>query len=543
MSEYRKRMAEMGRLALPPDELDRLVAEYKARGIAPSREDKKRWDLSQALFWAQQHNGAEFEPEESIRYFHREYNSRTWKHGLLSLPASFNVLEAFFNYIPELVAFRIRREVDHLFSLEDFLAIITSPDFDATIEEASGILEEGLVYSYSNIDQMDSLTIAGDKEYAVAGFAFVRHGAELSILMVAGERADLKEQSGVLSQADFKTLWVPAGKERIKSAPELVREAVPLLDHPDFWKLIAATRLDLNNRTMQVRYMLHDCGDYFSTMTDDPVAFLDEKGEFLGPGAKESAEAAAKAVQERASLFEICVTGVFLPLYFDRFGDRVVEERHPTRYGKNVKKASYDKVRKLAPPEERLAFRRVSVLRKEHDQDAAGASTFVAPEFKVEVSGYWSRLEHGKVGADRYGNTIHGKTWVHKRLSWMESSATGRSLSVHHPGQGGVPALGANSGIIYVMRSAVHPRNVFKVGFTLRTSDSRARELSSSTASPDKFFVMYEWEVLDAKVAEGLIHERLDVYRLNPWREFFQADLKVIVAVITEVVGLVNGNP
>ena len=50
--------------------------------------------------------------DNELRYFHDEYNDRTWKHGFGSLPSSFNVLEGFFKWNPKLFYFELIDEVE-----------------------------------------------------------------------------------------------------------------------------------------------------------------------------------------------------------------------------------------------------------------------------------------------------------------------------------------------------------------------------------------------------------------------------------------------
>jgi hypothetical protein len=94
-----------------------------------------------------------------------------------------------------------------------------------------------------------------------------------------------------------------------------------------------------------------------------------------------------------------------------------------------------------------------------------------------------------------------------------------------------------NAGYIYVMRSAAHQKDVFKVGLTKRDSETRSKELSRSTSSPDHFLVVEEWFVNDCILAEKLVHEKLNKHRVNPNREYFRARYSIIFAAIDEVIG------
>ncbi|MFC1860598.1 GIY-YIG nuclease family protein [Chloroflexota bacterium] len=98
-------------------------------------------------------------------------------------------------------------------------------------------------------------------------------------------------------------------------------------------------------------------------------------------------------------------------------------------------------------------------------------------------------------------------------------------------------------GYIYVMRSAAHAKDIFKIGLSRRSSEIRSAELSRTTGVPDQFLIVQEWEVSDCVKAEKLIHHALLKYRMKPEREFFKAPYKVIVKVIGEVIVEVEGTP
>lgn len=81
----------------------------------------------------------------------------------------------------------------------------------------------------------------------------------------------------------------------------------------------------------------------------------------------------------------------------------------------------------------------------------------------------------------------------------------------------------AAGAFLYVMRCPAHGRDIFKVGFTDRDPEVRARELSGATASPTHFLVVQAWAVSDGLKAERAAHQGLEAHRLASNREFFQA--------------------
>lgn len=80
-----------------------------------------------------------------------------------------------------------------------------------------------------------------------------------------------------------------------------------------------------------------------------------------------------------------------------------------------------------------------------------------------------------------------------------------------------------NLGIIYILNNKNMP-NLFKIGYTSRDVETRARELSSVTGVPGKFDIIQYWEISEANRVEKEIHKILDVFRVD--KEFFKFDEK-----------------
>ncbi|MDP2809305.1 MAG: GIY-YIG nuclease family protein [Rhodocyclaceae bacterium] len=75
---------------------------------------------------------------------------------------------------------------------------------------------------------------------------------------------------------------------------------------------------------------------------------------------------------------------------------------------------------------------------------------------------------------------------------------------------------------IYAMRCPAHGRDIYKVGYTDRDPEQRARELSATTSSPATFLVVQAWPVTDGQAAETAAHDALATWRISDKREFFQ---------------------
>jgi T5orf172 domain len=92
-------------------------------------------------------------------------------------------------------------------------------------------------------------------------------------------------------------------------------------------------------------------------------------------------------------------------------------------------------------------------------------------------------------------------------------------------------------GRIYVMVNSLFQKDLIKIGKTTRTSEERAKEISSGTGIPTEFNVAYDLYVANCDLAERIIHERLAKFRVSDNREFFKIPLKQAISIIEEAVG------
>src|SRR5207245_2640349 len=92
-------------------------------------------------------------------------------------------------------------------------------------------------------------------------------------------------------------------------------------------------------------------------------------------------------------------------------------------------------------------------------------------------------------------------------------------------------------GVVYVIRSPAHDKDVYKIGLTRRNPAERAAEIGAATGVPLPFGVLANWTVRDCGSVEKKVHARLRQFRLSKRREFFRADLGDIVTAVQAVVG------
>ena len=369
----------------------------------------------------------------------------------------------------------------------------------------------------------------------MSGVAIIRHGTEINIILLAGEKVDLdKETKALESMKEVKAL---KGKENIKPDPRRKREAVALAGNKDFWKTLVMTRFDLSDSTQGVRYVMKDFGNTYFITTDDINGFIDNFGDFID-GAEESIKTSLERLKTYEPLLELCKSLLLLPSYFWSYGESISTERHNTELFSKLNKVSWRTKKKLLTPKEMIGQRIVSVLHRGVGNTPSTVS-YMSPEIEIERSGFWKQLPSNKVGKDKNGHDIHGRTWVNKTLSWFEKETTSAIITGTNAKLENMPD-GPNRGYIYVMRSASDESNIYKIGLTRRPAEVRASEVSRGTGVPTNYLVVQDWEVADCILAEQIIHDDLKEYRINEKREFFRASYKIIREVIEKNVSAIN---
>jgi hypothetical protein len=88
-------------------------------------------------------------------------------------------------------------------------------------------------------------------------------------------------------------------------------------------------------------------------------------------------------------------------------------------------------------------------------------------------------------------------------------------------------------GYIYIIGNAL-TNGIVKIGKTQRDPDERAKELSSATAVPEPFFVIYQAFFNDWDKAEIFVHTKLEKFRVANNREFFKVAIPIAVDTIIE---------
>jgi len=524
MNSKKDRMSEIAFWAIPPegtDERTRVNKYLESEKDNPEipKKIKKIFDKATALIAVQQVNGLGFLADKMLREYNLEYNNRVLNGSLHDLPGSFNVAEAFNKFLPPSSTFKLRDEIDHIFSFDNFIDYITSASFDSSTTPTLENIIEGKIYSYNSTSNPEDLIFSTNNgnKYGFSSVSFVRFGHEVSIILVAGQECDLdKKTNEILEQIQKQKIY--SHRTHISPSDEYTVGAMPLTEESNLFKNIVLTRIDINKQTFDVRYVYEDWGQSYHGITDDLSSYIDHNGVFLEEKAEELYKKMPERLNDYQALFELCKTCLFLPNYFEHYEENIILQRHPTEYIQFRKKLKNKKIVSLAHSSQKKTYRQPYSLNLKK-RTSPDRGEFVTPEIQIENSGFWKQLPIQSKGQDKNGHAINGRTWVNKTLSWVESSTGASSLSLNRK----QPAnKHQNGGYIYVMRSAAHKKDIFKIGLTKRSPEVRSRELSYSTSSPDHFLVVEEWYVNDCILAEKLIHDKLKDYRVNPKREYFK---------------------
>lgn len=87
---------------------------------------------------------------------------------------------------------------------------------------------------------------------------------------------------------------------------------------------------------------------------------------------------------------------------------------------------------------------------------------------------------------------------------------------------------------VYVLTNRTMP-NLVKIGYTDKTPDKRAEQVSRGTGVPVKFNVEFAFKCFNAHALEIELHRYLKNYRVNNDREFFQISVSEAKEAILEL--------
>lgn len=506
---------------------------------------KKQLDIFLCTRFVVANNGVGFPVDSLLRYYVNEFNHRAATAGLYSMPSSFNFMEAFMEYKKPLHIFLPKSEINTLCSFADFLDWTTSHSQTPSVENVKNSIESNQVHLFSNTSNPDLLKFkcANSVEFSILSAAIVRDRSEMVVVLQISE-SDPGQDFEYNTPADrqrFKESMPFAAKqkENLSICDELTHERVRPKGRVEGYESVAMIRYDIENASIVDRGLYQDWGDIYLTFVDVVQVFGTQSFDSLTQDQRKLYQASVSKCDEYQEVFELCRHFALLPLFGASYADHTRQFNNPTGLKSALTGIKERRQLEKAIEETRVFVRKVSRIEVPRDE-ITGNIVVKVPEYGFEDSGYWQLLAPWEQGFDKLGLTEQGRTWVaHSRptrptqashelkpSSWRAPNPADQTLSTF--------------GYIYVMRSAQHDKDVFKVGLTTRDGCTRAKELTASTASIDQFAVMQQWAVSDCYKAEKEIHERLKAFRVNKKREFFKSDYRQIFGVIHEVVEQIN---
>ncbi|MEP5339510.1 MAG: GIY-YIG nuclease family protein [Algibacter sp.] len=519
---------------------ERLMSSHEKRMQRQSPAEKKFFKdcLKKAVnsLEAQYLSHSGFITETTLRHFLMEYNNRAREHGLRSMPLLFNILESFFIYRKPHIYFELIEEENYLISFFDFLDFITSKTFENDKNLILDNLVPDIVYNFNIGVDLKEISFKSDNnaEFIISGVSIIRRENEVTVLLITGcnefktiEITDLKLETTNPDKADLLNKY----KKDVKG-----KEQKPLFidDNKNYSKVIVACRIDLENDSIDARYVAEEYENFFQINTDESDAFTNQKGEYTSDSYKELHENGIKRVELFNAIFEVAKSALYLPYYLNENEENLIEESHETEFSKT--KSSPLKRRKFKDTFGYKTSNKPLYVINSNNKFSPDVIKLRDDLFRIETSGHWKNLSIDEVGLDKKGNSIHGKTWVNQKLSWFESN-TNELIVEKNKNQ----FTGKDSGFIYIIRNPTMGANIFKIGLTRNEVEERIKQLSK-TSVPDKFYKAQEWNVKNCVTAEKEIHNLLEKFRIDPRREFFEINYEVAVETITKVCNEINKN-
>jgi hypothetical protein len=508
--------------------------ENRAQSPAEKKFSKDCYNKAVNSLKAQHSSHSGFITETTLRHFLMEYNTRAWEHGLRSMPLLFNILESFFVYRKPHIYFELIEEENYLISFFDFLDFITSKNFENNKNLIIDNLVPDIIYNFNVGLDLKEISFKSDNnaEFIISGISIVRRGNEITVLLITGcnefktiENSDLKLESKNPDKEDLLKKY----KKDIKG-----KEQKPLFIDEDenYSKVIVACRIDLENDSIDARYVAKEYENFYAINTDEIDGFTNQNGEYTSKHYKELHEKGIERVELFNPIFEVAKSALYLPYYLNENEANLIEESHETEFKKI--NSSPIKRRKFKDTFGYKISNKPLYVINSNNKFSPDVIKLRDDLFTIETSGYWKNLGVDEVGLDKKGKSIHGKTWVNKKLSWFESNTAELIIEKNKN-----EFTGKDSGFIYIIRNPTMGADIFKIGLTRKEVEERIKQLSK-TSVPDKFYKVQEWNVKNCVKAEKEIHDLLEKFRIDPRREFFEVNYDIAVETITKVCSDIN---
>jgi len=532
LTPHETRMDELGAIFSPPpwqagaDEVYAKLRWAAERDIGSRLEARKCWDRACQIIPATQFGGSGLQMASLLRSYFVEFADRMVRHGPHSLPAAFNIVEAFLQYDPSTSLFLIRPEKEHLLSLSEYLNWYAQEEVPRDPSILLDVIEDSIIYSYDFASAPYDYQIAGsESRFTIAAAAFVRHGTELSCIFLTGESPP-RDPDEQLNSIELDSGSIPPGKDGIQPHSDWKVRDRYLESSPDFARVIFLTRLDVRSCRYDVRHIALDIGPSYLVITDDTTAW-----EGLPPDCVPDLGTLTESFGRYDSLMSACSSLIYLPIAYVAMPERTQNQTFCTSLASKENEKLVQTASRFLSSDQLQLVRSVCCMQSIISNPTHPEWTITPPNLEFQVEGFWKQLPPGAVGEDAEGNNVVGRTWVTRHESWAATSV-GAFLVKRDARK----PVGPDPGVIYIVRCAGHEPDVYKIGLTRRDANTRAHELGRATGVPLPFAVLASWEVGDCRRIESECHSRLAAYRLNPKREFFGGRLQNLVLAINEVV-------
>jgi hypothetical protein len=472
-----------------------------------------------------------------------EYTHRYASAGIQSQPTHFQFFEPFLHIklIQQVAPYAtIERENNHIFYLRDFLDYTTAELSDGF--EIDTLLEfpQDEIFNFSINGDIQELTfIKTDKrEMIISGFSMIRRGSSIHWHLLAGEQFTEDEWNVQLEdQVDFSKdishispLKRGFIEEAISRDCKYSGQRVLLEGAENAQRIIISGEYDLFDGKHISRCLLSEYEHSFTSHTDD----LDVLQSI--PEAKRDIflSASEKKFESCAALWSIAESFLQLPSYFKK--SLALNKESTKQFKSRVSKKKGGKGK-----DNRYLI--IPSLNPNSLNPTLTIEEIELPQYQIEVEGHWEYIGWDKFGTDRHSNTIIGKTWVPSKTKlkrdngdctiYVKDTIQSAKIKIEDILQkiDNPPddePHDYSQGELYIMRCPLMAQNIFKVGFTTKTAEGRARELSSVTGIPQAFVVLKKWKCKEAQKIETDVHIALLPYRIENAREFFKVELSVI---------------
>lgn len=456
------------------DNYKNIIKLFKSK--SNKQENDKKYSKMRGIFNAQALNGVDLHTPNELRYFHQEYNERLWKYGLGAMPGSFNILEAFFKFNPQLLLFELFEEVQYLFSIFDYVDFITTNNLEIMYDRLSDIIEDNTIYNFDIIDDFREITFntSRNQPFGITGVSIIKRNEELVVLVIGAE----KDDNTIPEFHDESSVKV---KPFLEPSEELEFGKVKYDEDKSFCKVFLSFTFDLVRKKIINNYVLHDLGNSFNLLTDDDDVILGSISDVNL--AIQFVKTSRERLADYKSIFEIAYKLIYLFIYINDNKSYITYADYPTKLvNEKLGDTVINKIRYSRTHYRR--FKNVYVIDKQ---------TRIVDCLNDD------RTFPDNIRYDKYDK----------------------------------------KGYIYILRNSAHPVNMFKIGLTTRTVEIRAKELSG-TSSPDRFLIAHQELACDCYLAESIIHKKLEAYRSNKRREFFEIDFEVAIKTVSSIVRQIN---